>query len=236
MTNEYRVTGLTNTSLIVFIRFPRLGKVKSRLAQSLGLEIATQVYRLCADKTLKVISDVPGGVRKYVFYSDKSDENEIKRWIGKQFRFLPQLQNGLGKRIEHAFLKTFGVGARKAIILASDVPDLTVSIIDDAIRTLDHYNIVIGPCYDGGYYLLGMSKLHKGLFRGVSWGTEKVYHQTLCNAESLGLTSYSLPFLIDIDSEEDLRKWAKNVTDNLHPVLKYLRAVGFQIDRDRSEL
>ena len=84
---------------------------------------------------------------------------------------------------------------------------------------------MVGPAHDGGYYLLGMKRLHQELFRGISWSTEKVFRQTLSLTEKLGLTTYCLPSLRDIDTEADLREWMKTAVHDAHPVLSYVKTV-----------
>ncbi len=216
---------LESVSLVIFVRFPHLGEVKSRLAVALGEEKAANFYRLCAEHVFKESDRVLDRVQRYIFYSDRSDESETRQWVGPQFNILSQIEGDLGRRLEHAFRYLFSRGTHKAIILASDVPDISVEIINDAISALDHDNIVIGPSVDGGYYLLGMKKLHKELFKGISWSTEKVLKQTLSVAEKLRLTVCSLPELRDIDTEEDLREWMKTAADNTNPILIYTNSV-----------
>jgi len=222
---ECRNSRLKSTALIIFIRFPSPGKVKSRLALSLGAEKATNFYRLCAEYVFRKSAEVSGEVRRYVFYSDRSDEDETKQWAGPQFYFSPLTEGSLGTRIEHAFRYVFNEVAQKVIILASDVPDISAEIINDAISALGYYDIVVGPAHDGGYYLLGMKGLHKKLFRGISWSTEKVFKQTLSLTEKLGLTTYCLPSLRDIDTETDLREWMKTAVHAAHPVLRYAKTI-----------
>jgi hypothetical protein len=106
--------------------------------------------------------------------------------------------------------------------MASDVPDLSVKIINEAVNSLADYNIVIGPSLDGGYYLLGMKELHGELFRDISWSTGKVLKQTEDIAGRLGLTVKRLPALRDIDTGDDLESWVK-AADAGNPVLEYLR-------------
>ncbi len=223
---------LGSAAIIIFARFPRPGEVKTRMSDSLSGEVAANFYRLCAERVFDESSKLPDNIRKHVVYAGEKDGDEIRRWAGAQFRFSPQVGGGLGKRIERAFSAVFKEGARKVIILASDVPDLSAEIIDDAIRMLERHDIVIGPCLDGGYYLLGMKKLYKKLFRRISWSTEQVYQQTISCAEKMELTVYNLPSLADIDTEEDLRKWSAMVTCASHPVLQYARALGFKAGQD----
>ena len=231
MENNHSSNSPDSTSLIIFIRFPYIGKVKSRLATSLGAEIATKVYQLCAEHVFQESNWVSSKIQKYVFYSDSGDEEKIKQWAGSRFRFSPQVQGNLGKKLNDAFRTVFDGGTQKAIIVASDVPDLSAEIIDDAVDRLDENDIVIGPCYDGGYYLLGMKKLYGQLFQEVAWSTEHVYRQTLYNAKEIDLKAYSLPCLVDIDTEDDLRKWSKMTTDYNHPLQQYARTIGFQVEK-----
>ncbi len=210
-----------STALVIFLRFPRPGRVKSRLAVSLGQEKAANFYRLCAEQLFREISGVSGDCRKYLFYSDRGDESDIINWAGPGFDYLPQAGGNLGERLEQAFSRLFGKGMGKVIILASDTPDITVGIINDAIEAMDRHDIVIGPSIDGGYYLIGMKKQHGELFRGISWSTEKVLGQTMEIIEALKLGVYILPELRDIDTEEDLRQWVKTAADRSNPVLVY---------------
>lgn len=210
-----------STALVIFLRFPRPGRVKSRLAVSLGQEKAANFYRLCAEQLFKEIRSVSGDCRKYMFYSDRGDENEIRQWAGPEFDYLPQAGRNLGERLERAFSRLFGEGMAKVIILASDTPDITAGIINDAIESMDRHDIVIGPSIDGGYYLIGMKKQHGELFRGISWSTEMVLGQTMSIIEALRLDVYILHELRDIDTGEDLRQWVKTAADRSNPALVY---------------
>ncbi len=213
-------------ALIVFVRFPSPGKVKTRLAQSIGNEQATEFYYTCADAILREISRLTGEVERYIFYSDKIDENKIKRWIGPEFHFMLQEGDTLGQRLENALNNVFGNGAHKAMVIASDVPDLSVDILNEAMQALDKSDIVIGPCYDGGYYLIGMKRLYPELFQGISWSTPKVYRQTLDIINEKMLTVYQLQTLIDIDSQTDLCQWAEMDGYKKPALAEYLKTIG----------
>jgi rSAM/selenodomain-associated transferase 1 len=215
-------------ALLIFVRFPRLGKVKTRLAQSLGDKRAAEFYRMCSDIILREISQLPEKVERYIFYADKADEFEIRRWAGPGFHFALQEGETLGQRIENAFSSVFGDRTRKAVIIASDVPDLSTDILNEAVHALNKCDIVIGPCYDGGYYLLGMKKLHNELFNGISWSTEQVYQQTLAVTRKSGLTVRQLQTLIDIDTEADLHKWSEMDRRKQPAFDEFLKAIGLR--------
>jgi rSAM/selenodomain-associated transferase 1 len=216
------------TALFVFLRFPYPGKVKTRLAQSLGEARAARFYRICADAILGEISRLPENVEKNIFCADKTDEPEVRRWAGPGFNFAVQKGESLGQRLQNAFSSVLGNGAQKAVAVASDVPDLSAGIMNEAIQALDGHDIVIGPCYDGGYYLLGMKRLHHELFHGISWSTEQVYRQTLAAAGKSGLTVHQLQTLIDIDTVADLHRWSEMDSRRQPAFDEFLEAIGLK--------
>jgi rSAM/selenodomain-associated transferase 1 len=193
-------------SLIIFVRSPRDKQVKSRLAATLGGGFAADFYRLCAEHLIGETGRIESPVQRYIFYAGH-EERTVRRWLGHQFYFRAQSGYELGDRIEHAFRTVFNHGSEKAVIVATDVPDLTHDIMDKAIRTLDNCDLVIGPSHDGGYYLLGMKRLHSELFKNIPWSTEHVYEETLLRIKAQGLSVHILPSLRDIDTEDDLRQW-----------------------------
>ncbi len=213
-----------DASLILFARFPRPGKVKTRLASSLGHELAAEFYKLCAEHIFQESVKLSGRIRHYLFYSDLDDSDDIKRWAGSKFHFVPQIEGDLGERMEHAFDTVFFHDTRKAVIIGTDVPDLSSNIIEDAFHILDSCDIVVGPSRDGGYYLLGMKELYKEIFADMPWSTDQVFKRTLNRIRGLGLTVHLLPTLSDIDTEEDLRFWADTLTaDARHPIQDFVR-------------
>jgi len=197
------------SALIIFVRDPQPGKVKTRLARSLGDNKAAEFYRLCADTTLKETGQLSREVERYISFAEPVNKYEIRRLAALGFKVAVQEGDSLGQRLGNAFGRFLGNGARKVIIVASDVPDLSARIITEAFSGLDNSDVIIGPCDDGGYYLIGMKELHEELFNGISWGTERVYQQTIDAVKENGLTVSQLPILIDIDTEADLRRWSE---------------------------
>jgi rSAM/selenodomain-associated transferase 1 len=208
------------TAFIVFVRYPAPGKVKTRLAKALGEEKAAAFYRACAEKVFEECRIA--GAETYIFYSDQRDAAAVKEWTGPGFLFATQRGVSLGERLENALGEVLEAGAKRALVMASDTPDLSAGLLRRAAEGLARYNIVIGPACDGGYYLLGMKKLHAGLFRGIAWSTGKVQEQTLAAAGRLGLTALVLPELRDIDTAEDLELWLKTAR-TANPAAEALR-------------
>jgi len=207
-----------NASLVIFARHPKSGRVKTRLAKTLGAEKATEFYRLCAEHLFQETEKLPSEIKRYIYYDGMENENRLQAWAGACFDYVVQAVGSLGHRLENAFSTQFSRGARKVIIVASDVPDISSSIIVEAFRSLDNHEIVIGPCHDGGYYMIGMKKLHKDIFDGIPWSTSQVYAHTLTNINKLDISLCQLRSLYDIDTEEDLNQWSKTIiTSESHP-------------------
>jgi len=203
-------------SLIIFARFPSPGKVKTRLAGDIGDEPAAEFYKLCAEHVFRESDKLSGRAQRYLFYSDPEDAKEMQHWGGPRFNYVAQVGSDLGRRLEHAFGTVFEHGAQKAVVLATDVPGISADIVDEAFRALDSSDVVLGPCPDGGYYLLGMKRLYKELFANIPWSTDQVLNETSDAMRKLGLTVRRLPALADIDTGEDLRRWHEEVSTPAH--------------------
>jgi rSAM/selenodomain-associated transferase 2/rSAM/selenodomain-associated transferase 1 len=195
--------------LIVFARYPHPGKVKTRLARSLGDGLAAGLYRACVEHVFYECSRLPDWVRTHLFYSEREDEKAMTQWAPSAFRLVPQHGTTLGDRIENAFARIFRSGSQKAVILGTDIPDISAELIQHAITALNVADVVIGPTHDGGYYLLGMKRHIPELFDGIPWSTDAVCERTLATVASLGLRVEILHELFDIDTEADLRYWCR---------------------------
>ncbi|MEX2435241.1 MAG: TIGR04282 family arsenosugar biosynthesis glycosyltransferase [Balneolaceae bacterium] len=187
--------------LMVFVKNPEKGKVKTRLAKSIGDLKALLVYKKLLNYTVQVASGVP--VSKQVWYSSFIDYKDSI----DQIVFEKRLQEGddLGARMKKAFARAFDEGFDRVLIIGSDCPGLTEEMILNAFNVLDNQQVVIGPSEDGGYYLLGMRKFIPDLFSDVNWSTETVYDETVETVKNMGLSYSTLPVLNDIDTEADLR-------------------------------
>jgi rSAM/selenodomain-associated transferase 1/rSAM/selenodomain-associated transferase 2 len=200
-------------SIIVFVRNPKAGEVKTRLAKTTSSDFALNFYRTCAENIIKKIKKIQQ-INQFIFYSNKKDKDDVIKWLGSKFFFSAQEGSDLGARMKNAFGKVFSTGADKVIIIGSDIPDLSTEIINKAFAYLDSSDVVIGPSKDGGFYLLGMKKMYAGLFGGIEYSTAKVFSETLARIKELKLSCQLLPELQDIDTEEDLIRWLNESTEN----------------------
>jgi len=186
-------------ALIIFVRNPVSGKVKTRLAAGIGDAKALQVYEHLLQHTQKIVKELP--VTKFVYYADEINEDDL--WDGFEKR--KQLGDDLGERMRKAFEELFAAGFSKVVIIGSDCFELTADIINNAFGSLDESDVVIGPVMDGGYYLLGSNTFIPQFFINKKWSTATVFSETLKDAAALNLNVTQLPVLNDIDNEKDLR-------------------------------
>ena len=191
---------MNNNLIIVFVRTPELGKVKTRLAKAIGDQAALTIYKLLLKHTATVLHEL--SFDKVVYYSEKIENNDF--W--KASLFEKKLQKGadLGERMQQAFETAFDRGYKKVLIIGSDLFELTSTLIISALEALETYDISIGPSLDGGYYLLGMKELHPAVFKNKKWGTDSVLENTLQNLKQQNVKL--LEALNDIDTFEDLQQ------------------------------
>lgn len=189
--------------LIIFIKNPVRGRVKTRLAATIGAERALEVYQKLLTITRNAAFGVP--CEKYLYYADAVEVED--EWDEASFHKRIQSGNDLGERMHNAFADAFAHGAAKAVIIGSDCPGLSSAHIERAFSALDGSDVVIGPAADGGYYLLGMKAFHAEFFAGKHWSTDSMLHETLADIERLALLVDKLPTLSDLDDEDDLNRW-----------------------------
>ena len=184
--------------LLVFTRNPELGKVKTRLAKTVGNATALKIYIFLLERTRDI--SVKVSADKAVYYSVKVRENDI--WDASIFQKHQQVGEDLGIRMLHAFKNGFKAGYEKVMIIGSDLYDLTAETIENAFIALENNEVVIGPAEDGGYYLLGMNSLEEKVFKNKDWGTETVRKDTLEDLKDKKV--FLLGELNDVDVFEDI--------------------------------
>lgn len=186
--------------LIVFVKNKELGKVKTRLAKTIGDEKALFIYKALLHHTCSVASKVKA-IRK-VYYTNFIDSND--EFEGDLFEKRIQSEGDLGGKMYAAFRDSFGEQANKVILIGSDCYEITSDIIEDAFSALDKHDFVLGPANDGGYYLVGMNALNKSIFENMTWSTENVLLDTIIQIKALQKEYFLLPTLTDVDEEKDL--------------------------------
>lgn len=193
-----------NFRLIVFLKAPRLGSVKTRLAATLSDAEALRIHELLVSKTLQAVAEL--NPVQLAFAPDDAGR-EVQRWLRAGWTLTPQGDGDLGERLARAFGSAFAEGARQVVVIGSDCPDLTVHDVRDARSALAGHDVVLGPAADGGYWLIGLRSPQPALFEGIAWSTDQVLGQTLGRAQSSGLSVSLLRLLRDVDTEPDWRKF-----------------------------
>ena len=187
--------------LIIFVKNPEKGKVKTRLAATVGDDKALSIYLELMRHTREIA--LATDVKRLLFYSQNI--NTADAWSNENFEKHLQADGDLGDRMSAAF-QTALAQSEKAVIIGSDCASLTPEIVREAINALDENDFVVGPTFDGGYYLLGMKKIAPSLFEKVEWSTESVFTTTIDRIKALGASYHLTEKLSDIDYEED---WVK---------------------------
>ena len=190
---------MEDSHLIIFIKNPVAGKVKTRLADAIGDEMALEVYLQLLAITRVVSENVD--CTRHLFYSDEIESDE---WDSDKFNKHVQEGDSLGERMKNAFNQVFALGAKQAVIIGSDCPKLNSNLVHSAFEILNEKDVVIGPAKDGGYYLIGMRAPLPFLFDDKEWSTDTVFEDTVVDLMENRLTYGRLRQLSDVDTIYDL--------------------------------
>ncbi|RSK50290.1 TIGR04282 family arsenosugar biosynthesis glycosyltransferase [Hymenobacter rigui] len=203
--------------LLIFARHPELGRVKTRLAATVGAEGALAVYKELLAHTRAVVAPLP--VHKTVWLAEApTSPRQAAEWPG--YEPLLQPAGDLGRKMQVAFEHAFAQHAGQVLIIGTDCPGLTTAHLTEAFEALHTHDVVLGPAADGGYYLLGMRQLYPQLFQGKNWSTATVRAETLADIRNLNLRLHQLPELQDIDTSADLNAWQISSGRTLVPGLR----------------
>lgn len=189
-----------NRHIIVFVKNPELGKVKTRIAATAGDEQALAIYRKLLEITQRTMDNLPCQV--HIYYSSFIDNHDLFK--GSNTTKSLQAVGDLGEKMSLAFQDIYNqMPSAKVVIMGSDCPDITPDIISQAFDSLENHHLVIGPTFDGGYYCLGMDAYYPEVFKHILWSSSSVFSKTIQIAEKQNLSYHKLPTLHDIDHEED---------------------------------
>ena len=198
---------MTNKRIVIlFVKLPEKGKVKSRLAREIGDGLALLLYESMVRDAIDMLNKT--GIPFRIFFDPPQKLEALRSWLGKSYSFLPQSGSGLGERMERAFQQVFDEGAEEAVLVGSDIPGLTASVISDAFSAFEQKDAVIGPANDGGYYLIGFRRrsFERSVFRAMTWSTDRVCQETLNRLQQAARAVLVLPECVDVDVRDDLRE------------------------------
>ncbi len=190
--------------VVVMVKFPEPGVVKTRLAVNIGQTSAADLYRCFVRDVLRMVDVLP--IQLGISIDPWQRASDFAAWLGPERRFLPQLGTDLGTRMDNAFLQIFKLGFERAVLIGSDIPDLPGSFIQDAFTALNNHDLVVGPAMDGGFYLIGWTKssFHAQLMTAVHWSTPSVLAAALTIWQKAKLNIHLLDQWPDVDDLNDL--------------------------------
>lgn len=191
---------MTKDLLIVFVKNIKLGKVKTRLAKTIGDENAFEIYKALVEITEKATQNLSVDIRIYF-----SDVIVNSKWQG--FKKYVQVGGDLGERMKNAFKTGFEDGYQRIVLIGSDLPTISDKIITNAFKELEGNSVVFGPAEDGGYYLIGLTKLYGTIFTNKPWSKENLLKITLAELQSNKIDVSLIETLNDIDTFEDLKQF-----------------------------
>lgn len=203
-------------ALVVFARAPALGEVKTRLAAEVGDATALAIYRRLAEQVLSAVQ-ANGRYSITVAFAPGSARRAMREWLGTSVALRPQTSGDLGTRMAGAIADAIAAGAERVVVIGTDCPQVTAAVVMEAFGRLDAADVVLGPAADGGYYLIGMARLHSLLFDDVPWSSPDTLRITLESARRAGLSVALLEERRDIDTAEDWRAWLASGAQTLGP-------------------
>jgi hypothetical protein len=189
------------TLLAIFAKHWEPGKVKTRLASTIGESHAATLHALFVAALIERLADV--GHRRAVAYWPPEARGSFAGIVRDRFELLPQMSGNLGERMQ-AFFVTGLAWAERVVLIGSDSPDIPRDILAQAFAALADTDVVLGPAADGGYYLLGLARRLPPIFDGIAWSSRDVWQQTTARLNAAGVRWHELPPWYDVDEPADL--------------------------------
>ena len=197
------------SQLLIFTRYPKAGTTKTRLIGELGEHGAAQLQKKLTERLVREARDLKKRSKlPYVIHYCGGSREEMRVWLG-EVMLVEQAEGDLGARMAEAFAHAFAGGATTAVLVGSDIPDISRDLLSQAFSALDSFELVLGPSCDGGYYLVGMRAaqapdLFPLLFKEMVWSSSEIFKITTERLTAAGFEAALLPRLRDIDLPGDL--------------------------------
>ncbi len=185
-------------TILLFVKYPQPGRVKTRIAATVGADAATAIYK---ELVARVWAQLPADAAITVCYDPAERGEEVRAWLPGAALYEAQAAGDLGVRLRVAVSSAFANGAAKVAVIGSDCVDITPAIFAETWQRLDHAEVVLGPTDDGGYYLIALRRPTPALFENIRWSTEHTLADTLAQAGAA--PTHLLPKLRDVDTHED---------------------------------
>ena len=218
-----------NTCLLLFVKSPIKGQVKTRLAAETDGDFEVELYKCFVDDMISLVENFD--VHLEICCYPVNMKSAFSEWLGEQHCYKPQTGNNLGEKLRNAFGNAFEEGFSNVVAIGSDSPDLPVNYLTESFEVLAEQDTVIGPANDGGYYLIGFSKegFIPEVFDNISWSTDSVFEQTVSILKQHDRKMHLLPLWYDVDTIEDLKSLllrTRNTAFEKSKTYSYLTANG----------
>jgi uncharacterized protein len=220
-----------NAGILLFLKYPEKGMVKNRLSKEIGASTAIDFYQCFVADILTMIKEL--GLPIVICYSPTNSEQKFKKWLGEDHLYIHAQGEDFGQKLKYCFQKAFTQGFHQVILLAGDNPDVPRAYLDEAIYSLRSNDVVIGPCEDGGYYLLGFTKTGflSTIFDNIPWSTPQVFQKTLHILQKEKRIIHLLQKWYDIDIFEDLLKFYERNKDVSTESSKTMNAISIYLKK-----
>jgi rSAM/selenodomain-associated transferase 1 len=190
-----------STLLGLFAKHWEPGKVKTRLAASIGDNVAAEIHRVFLETLLDRFASVAG--RRLLAFAPLDAEPAFVSLQGDTWELAGQSSGDLGRRMR-VFFESALEEAERVVLIGSDSPDLPAERLEEAFASLATHDVVLGPAVDGGYYLIGVARRVPPIFQGIAWSTSDVWPQTVSRLKVEGVDWHELPKWYDVDDEAGL--------------------------------
>jgi rSAM/selenodomain-associated transferase 1 len=217
---------LHQTVVAIFVRNPVPGRVKTRLARDLGEQAACDLYRVMVADCIANVS--ASGLPLFLFHDGQAGAGLPPEWIGAADRVFRQEGESLGERMSAAFERSFSAGAAGVILTGSDIPGIDAELLRSALKSIEHYDEVFSPAFDGGYCLVASTKgsFNSKVFQGIPWSTSRVLDRTVAACTAHGISYLLLEPRQDIDTMDDLAAYCRQPSGSAPATNAWLCARG----------
>ncbi len=204
-----------NVALVIMVKQPTPGQVKTRLCPPLTRDQSAELYRCFLLDKMAQVRRVTAAA-PYLAFTPKEAERFFRDLAGQTFSLVPQEGKDLGERLDHLSTRLLTAGHPGVLIIDSDTPNLPDHYLAEAVgRIADGpTDAIFGPAEDGGYYLVALRRPRPALFQDITWSTPVVLEQTLSQAAAAGLRVHLLPPWFDVDTARDLERLADDLGKN----------------------
>ena len=216
-------------AVIMYTRVPLAGQTKTRLMPYLSPEQCCRLHENFLMDICRTCEQVSADV--LVFCTPWEERERLTHLWNKEFPMFPQIGKDLGEGMANAFRKAFALGYEKVLLMGTDVPHMRADTLTGQFERLEGADVVINPTCDGGYCLIGMKEPQDAIWQITEYGTGTVFEETVAHIRDLNLTVSVGETYLDIDTEEDLKAFWREMKEHANMQAEHTRKyLAFEAD------